>query len=495
MACKTNPIKRETQEKVVWKHIEINAVYNDVLGGTLAGGYSIKNSIKDLHKRESDLRDNLALARATKKLSEVSDVGKELKEIKLTIKDLSFLLKDLPAKSKALKKIESLFVEHVVQLQSQMLYTANPRVIFEMLKEYVTMSYKNFNTFADLDSVTLGSMYHKLNRFFTKIRKHSATKEGVLSHTQNQILDPSTVAFHTDPTGLGHKVISQLKELDDNVYSDGRVYKEAIDKSYDQMVQLIEERDFMFNHIPANSKKLTDYDREKAAMNVVEFVQEVLDGQLVHASPTPIIVKNKAGKLTFSGEFAEDRQEYYQILNNNIFNGINDGGQIQKMNIKGRDYYYILIKKVDAKGKEYHRLYEAPYNEEFNSLEGSPTGKQASLEFYKEWNLRGENSLAGDFYYDENGKAVRREGALTSGWLKATRYKPLEGTISKGKKKGQKFKTSSYLGYEQLSYPDIPNEVWNMIRVIRDNLKLLRSHAIKEIAQNEANLYNVYTVL
>ena len=478
--CTISSDTRQASEIIAKKQKEYQALFWKYFGFPMVPRKGYKADIvankKAIYTRKKDLKDITEKGWAARNKTNL--IKKELKRLEIENKRLQKELSESIVKANILQSINKLVVGRMLKYGDSAMYDINPHVIYPAIKEYIQKQYtKPFKHLHDLDASTLGSIYNKLNKIYKKQDK-AAKNYGKIGDfrdklgIRNTMYDPASFLLESDPTMLGYDLVNKSRDLSDETFSDSAPYKNILSELLFQLRTQIENSGVQ--------------DVEKELENQVKFIHEALDGEKRNIVFQPLFQRkyNKKEKrygFTESDQFKKDSKKYKEILNRNINNKMNEGGEIQRVIFNNKTYYYIPIKSVNSKGEEVWNAYEVPYQttkKGNDALEKPMSKKSGNANFWIKWfsseGLAENVNLAGRKF----------EGIGINGWYTAKSHKPLIGV----KKNGEEFKVNALSSFELIEEGmEVPQYIWESISTIRSVLEGIKQDVLaKEKDQKEA---------
>ena len=462
--------KKEEVIKAYWEVFKNSYGLNDEQAGAL------EESINQIQLKIRRLKR--AINKGTGGRTVVSENKKKYDSLQRQLVELEKKFAEYAPKRKIIKRIEKMIVNHVMHVQENGLFKemVDPVTLMKVMKDTMQLPRSiMFDKLSDLDNSTLLSIESQMASELHTLKQLSE-KESKLTWYQDQIMHPLAISRMLDPTGNSYKVIKSTIDLATNAYSSRSQYEVVVSEVMQSIATLVGgdkngDYPFMFMH-DVGDLKPTEEDQAISMDNIVKFLHEIGDKELVKLIPRPIVGYNAAGELTYTKDFLTKREQsdgsiksdytlWREAIQRQIDSGLEASGDIQKythrVGDQERTYYYLMIERTDEEGRVFNVAYEVPF-EEFETKSGDKVDRltfppnKKNVKKYQEWFQRNPSEhLGGVFKYDvKTGEAVLEPGRMIPGWYRARDYKNFTGLKSgkKQREKGEKFTGQTYIDYQ-----------------------------------------------
>ena len=435
-------------------------VYYQNFGIPLFNKKALENTSKRLTSEINSKRKRLKYLKSQGPSKELNVINDEIISLGRERKKYDYDYKNFSKKKRALKKIHDTILNRLIEYAESRVYDVNPYVQIPVIKSWISKQYSvPFDRLTDLDAGVLTSIGVKLDKAFAKA---DAIAKGDRRLNRSGLEDPATSLLASDPSLLGYKFIQSTESMTDNAYSNAAIHKRALTNALDQLN----------NYAKTKNATGTKVDVE----SLIQSVHKKLDRQEMYLKPMRVVGWDKTDKSDKPGyrfENIMDKNKYEEILLFNIKNGWNEGGQIQRIEIDGRNHYYIAIKQApEIGGKEVYHAYEVPYVPAGMDVKGKKIKRDRLImpmnkNNAKEWiAFFSTERLAPT--YGEYDKENMMGGVMQEGWYKANNNAPMNGKNAKGKE----ITLRAYSDYRMMDNQDgLSEPEWLLLSEIRRVLK------------------------
>ena len=452
-------------------------VYQANFGVPLFSKEAFKSASKKMTAKIKELSNQKRILKKQGASQELADVDKQILELGNKRSKYDRDYKNFEKKQRTLKKINKIIMDRLVKYAEHNVYDVNPHTQIPTIKEWISRQFTlPFNRLTDLDVNTLVSIANTLDKAFKKAEAN-AQKRKLEDGAFFELRDPASLLFETDVSLAGYKFTEQARSMTDNMYSKAAPHKLALSVALERL-----------KHFANNSNKNID--------DLIESVHKKLDRQEMYLIPKRVVgwdldKNNKRPGYRF--ENLQHKKKYEEILERNIKQNWNAGGQIQKIEIDGRNSYFIPIKEVMAGGREIYYAYEVPYIPAGEVVKGVKIKNDSLMNPMKTYNAK--QWL--DFFsiprlaptYKEFASDPKKDsmtiGMMREGYYNSTLTKPMSGLD----KDGESFTIKTYQDYEfKEDQSDVSDSEWRMVAEIRRIMRNIYGDITKTVIEQEAFL-------